>query len=62
MTTISTTIEYKGAIVKVEDGKVYARAFGTTIQNHSMHWSWLHVPTDKLKDDLVKLLKQKELI
>ncbi len=62
MKTLSTTIEYNGSVVKVEGGKVYARAFGTTIQNHSMHWSWLHIPIDKLKDDLVKLLKQKGLL
>ena len=43
MNVISTTIEYKGTPIKVQNGKVFARAFGTTINNHSMHWSWQEI-------------------
>jgi hypothetical protein len=62
MTVISTTIEYKGLPVKVENGKIYLRAFGTTIYNHSMHWSWVEVKESDLKSELRNLLKEKGLI
>lgn len=62
MRTISTTIEYNGVSVKIEDGKVFLRAFGTTILNRSMHWSWIEVPKEKLKKELRDLLEEKELI
>ena len=59
---ISTTVNYKGMPVKVEDGKVFLRAFGTTIYNHSMHWTWAEVSTDALKPELRQLLKKNSLI
>ncbi len=62
MNTISTTVEYNGIFVKVEGGKVFLRAFGTTIYNHSMHWSWMEVKESDLKPELRKLLKEKGLI
>lgn len=62
MKVISTTFEYKGWPVKVESGKVYLPAFGTTISNHSMHWSWQEVKAENLKPELRNLLKQKGLI
>lgn len=62
METISTTVEYKGMPVKIENGKIFLRAFGTTINNHSMHWSWIDVKASDLKPELRELLKQKGLI
>lgn len=62
MNIISTTIEFKGIPVKIEDGKVFLQAFGTTINNHSMHWSWIEVPIKSLKPELCELLKEKGLI
>lgn len=62
MNVISTTIEYKGSPIKIEYGKIYLRAFGTTIYNHSMHWSWMEVKKEDLKDELRKLLKEKGYI
>jgi len=62
MKVISTTVEYKGNPVKVEDGKVYLRQFGTTIYNKSMHYSWVEVPKEKLNSELVKLLQSQSLI
>jgi hypothetical protein len=62
MKVISTTVEYKGYPVKVENGKVFLRCFGTTIYNHSMHWSWAEVSTNNLKPELYKLLKEKRLL
>ena len=62
MNVISTTIEYKGNPMKIEDGKIFLRAFGTTIYNHSMHWSWVEVKKEDLKDDLRRLLKEKGYI
>jgi len=62
MNTISTTVEYKGNPVKIENGKVFLRAFGTTINNHSMHYSWMEVKVSDLKEDLRNQLKEKGLI
>lgn len=62
MNVISTTIDYNGVPVKIENGKVFLRGFGTTIHNHSMHWSWIEVEFDKLKPELKELLKEKNLI
>ena len=62
MNVISTTLEYKGSPVKIENGKVFLRAFGTTINNHSMHYSWMEVKVSNLKTELKDLLKQKGLI
>ena len=62
MNVISTTVEYKGMLVKVENGKIFLRVFGTTIYNHSMHWSWMGVKASDLKDELHQLLKEKGLI
>ena len=62
MNVISTTVEYKGMPVKVENGKIFLRAFGTTIYNHSMHWSWMEVKANDLKPELKDLLKEKGLI
>lgn len=62
MNVISTTIEYKGSPIKIENGKIFLRAFGTTIYNHSMHWSWMEVKKEDLKDELRKLLKEKGYI
>ena len=62
MNIISTTIEYKGNPIKVENGKVFLRAFGTTINNHSMHYSWMEAKVSDLKPELRELLKDKGLI
>ena len=62
MKIISISLEYKGLPVKVENGKIFLRAFGTTIYNHSMHWSWMEVKASDLKDDLRNELKGKGLI
>ena len=59
---IETTIEYKGAVLKISGGRVFARAFGTTINNHSMHWNWVEIPVNKLSNDLEKHLKENNLI
>lgn len=62
MNVISTTLEYKGSPVKIENGKIFLRAFGTTINNHSMHYSWMEVKASNLKPELKDLLKEKGLI
>lgn len=62
MNTISITVQYKGFPVKIENGKIFLRAFGTTTYNRSMHWSWIEVKATDLKDDLRNELKAKGLI
>lgn len=62
MKTISTTVEYKGNPVKVENGRVYLRAFGTTIYNKTMHHSWIEVPKDRLRKELKDELEKKGLL
>lgn len=61
MNILSTTFEYKGSIYKVADGSLYTRAFGTTIHNHSMHWSWVRV-TPKQGGELYNFLLKNNLI
>ena len=55
MNVISTTLEYKGWPVKIENGKIFLRAFGTTINNHSMHYSWVEVKASDFKTRTKKL-------
>lgn len=62
MEIISTTINFKGCPVKIENRKVYLRAFGTSIHNHSRHWSWMEVEVSNLKLELRDLLKTNKLI
>ena len=62
MNIISTTIEYKGAPVKIIDGKIFLMSFGTTIHNRAMHWFWVEVEIDDLKSELRNLLKERGLI
>ena len=59
---ISVTIEYAGGPVKIENGKIFLRQFGTTIYNKNMHYSWVEVPKEKLSKDLLKHLKENHLI
>ena len=62
MNTLSTTLEINGSILKVENGRIFARAFGSTIRNHSMHWSWIEIEKDNLKPDVKSQLKERGLI
>ncbi len=62
MNVISTTINYKGTPIKVENGKVFARAFGTTINNHSMHWTWQEIKQEAMKRDFKNYLRENSLI
>ena len=59
---ISITIQYKGLPVKIEDNKIFLRAFGTTIYNHSMHWNWMEVKIENLSKELRNYLKERNLI
>lgn len=63
MNVISTTVEYKGNAVKIENGRVFVRAFGTTIyRQNTPHWTWQEVPKDKMKDDFRRFLIENKLI
>lgn len=62
MKTISAILEYNGVWIKVYEGKVYLRAFGTTIQSCSMHWSWMEIDQNNLKDGLRNKLNEKGLL
>jgi hypothetical protein len=62
MNVISTTIEYKGWPIKIEDGKIFLRSFGTTIYNHLMHWDWMEVKPENLTKELKNYLKENKLI
>ena len=55
-------IEYEGYQVKIYDGRVFFPQFGTTIHNHSMHWSYTEVPVEKLKPDLREYLQDNNFI
>lgn len=62
MKVIETTIDFEGYPIKVRNGKVFLPSFGTTITNHSMHWSYSEVPIEKISNKLKKLLKENNLI
>ena len=62
MKIISTTINYNGYPIKIEGGKIYFPSFGTTIYNHSIHWSYVEVKQSDLKDDFINSLKEKGFI
>jgi hypothetical protein len=62
MNVISTTVEYKGSPVKITNGRIFLRGFGTTIYNHSMHSHWIEVSVDGLKDEFKSFLKENNLI
>lgn len=62
MNVISTIIDYKGVRIKVEGEKIYTLAFGTTINNRSMHWSWIELRQKDLKPELLNVLKEKKLL
>ena len=55
-------LEYKGNPIRVENGKVFLRAFGTTINNHSMHYSWMEVKVSDLKTELKDFLIKHQLL
>jgi hypothetical protein len=59
---ISTTVEYKGNPIKIEKGKIYLQAFGTTPYNRMMHLSWMEVPLANLKRDVREFLEENNLI
>lgn len=59
MKVISKTIEYNGSIYKLENGKVFTWAFGTTVyRKNQMHWSLVEIPIDKLKPELQQIIKE----
>lgn len=62
MEVISTTIMYKGSPVKIENGKVHALGFGTTITNRSMHYSWIEIKKEDMKEEFRQYLEQNKLI
>jgi hypothetical protein len=55
---IEVTIQHEGYPIKIRSGKVFAPAFGTTYYNHSMHWSWIEVPVEKLSHSVYEKIKQ----
>ena len=62
MNIISTTINYKGSPIKVENGRVFARAFGTTIhRQNTPHWTWQEIEQSNMKDDFKKYLNENNL-
>jgi len=62
MNILETTIEYKGYPVKIADNRVFLRSFGTTYDNHSMHWGWMEIKFKDLNDELRQLLLKNNLI
>lgn len=56
MEVLSIKINYRGFPIKIEGGKVFGRAFGTTINNHSMHWSWMELKRENWKKEFKEFL------
>ena len=63
MNIISTTVEYKGTPVKIENGRVFLRSFGTTIHKQNIpHWSWTKIEEDNMKEEFKQFLKDNNLL
>lgn len=63
MDVLSTTVSYNGSPIKIEGGKVFARAFGTTIhRQNTPGWSWQEIPVDKMKNEFKEFLQNNDLI
>jgi hypothetical protein len=59
---VEQIFEHKGIIFKASDGKIYCQVFGTTIDNHSMHYSWSEVKQEIMTEGFKKMLKENKFI
>ena len=62
MHVISTIIEYQGWPIKIENGRVYGRSFGTTLYNKSIHWGWMEIKPCHMTREFKEFLNQTNLI
>jgi hypothetical protein len=62
MKIVEQTFEHKGNIFKAANGKIYCQVFGTTIDNHSMHYSWFEVKEGLMTEGFKKMLKENKLL
>lgn len=59
---LEQVIDYEGHAIHIRDGRVFVWAFGTTIYNHSMHYSLVELPPEKWADKFKKYLQDNKLI
>ena len=59
---LELTIDYKGFSIKIVGGRVYAQAFGTTIYDHSMHYSWVEIKQKDMSEKFKRFLINNNLL
>jgi hypothetical protein len=62
MIILEQIFEHKGIIFKASNGKIYCQVFGTTIDNHSMHYSWSEIKKELMTEEFKKMLKENNFI
>ncbi|MFA5207476.1 MAG: hypothetical protein WC428_02350 [Candidatus Paceibacterota bacterium] len=62
MNILEQIFEHKGIVFKASGNKIYCQVFGTTIDNHSMHYSWLEVRQELMTKEFKEMLKENKLI
>jgi len=59
MEIVSQTIIHDDVVYKITNSRVFTRAFGTTVYNHSMHWNWIEIPPEtKLAKAILDLFRK----
>jgi predicted heme/steroid binding protein len=62
MKIVEQIFEHKGILFKASDGRIYCQVFGTTIYDHSMHYSWSEVKKEIMTEEFKKMLKENKII
>jgi hypothetical protein len=62
MKIVEQIFEHKGIIFKANDDKIYCQGFGTTIDNHSMHYTWIELKQEHMTESFKKMLKENKLL
>lgn len=61
MKILEQTFESNGTLFKSSNGKIYCQGFGTTIDDHSMHYTWIEIKREYMTKEFKELLKENNL-
>jgi hypothetical protein len=62
MKILEKIFEHEGIIFKITNDRIYCQVFGTTIDDHSMHYSWSEIKKEIMTESFKELLKQNNLL
>jgi len=62
MEIIGKIFTHNGIKFKSLNDRIYCEVFGTTIDNHSMHYSWSEVKKELMTENFKKLLKENNIL